>query len=182
MTEVEWAGCSDVKAMLRFLRFKCGVRKVRLFAVACHRRAWDCLDGNARAAVEEAERLAEDRPAIEGLGLRASKADADGARSAAWRVVEARNPEPTVQAALLRCICGPLPFRSMRFDLAWQTPVVLALARGIYEDRRFDDMPVLGDALEEAGCHNTDILRHCRQQSAVHARGCWCLDLVLDKE
>ena len=50
----------------------------------------------------------------------------------------------------------------------------------IYEDRAFD-MPILGDALEDAGCTNAAILKHCRS-GAEHVRGCWCLDLILGKE
>src|SRR4051794_1563256 len=110
MTEPDWASCTDPVAMVRFVRFKLGVRKVRLFTTACHRRAWDRLDDSARAAVEEAERLADDRPAIEALGLRASKADADAVRRAAGLVVRATDVDRAAQAALLRCVFGPLPF------------------------------------------------------------------------
>ncbi len=51
----------------------------------------------------------------------------------------------------------------------------------IYEERRFDNLPILADALEEAGCDNPAILGHLRQQGQVHVRGCWCLDAVLGK-
>jgi hypothetical protein len=40
----------------------------------------------------------------------------------------------------------------------------------------------MADALEEAGCTNQDILDHCRQQRAVHVRGCWVIDCILGKE
>jgi hypothetical protein len=42
-------------------------------------------------------------------------------------------------------------------------------------------MPVLADALLDAGCNDDDILNHCREQGSVHHRGCWCLDLLLNK-
>jgi hypothetical protein len=58
---------------------------------------------------------------------------------------------------------------------------VVKLAQVIYDDKAFDRMPVLADALEEAGCVNPDVLSHCRQQGAVHARGCWVIDLLLNK-
>jgi hypothetical protein len=45
------------------------------------------------------------------------------------------------------------------------------LARGIYEDRAFDRLPLLGDALMDAGCDNDDILAHCRSDGP-HTRGC----------
>ena len=53
------------------------------------------------------------------------------------------------------------------------------LAESIYEERTFDDLPILGDALEEAGCTDPTILDHCR--SGEHVRGCWVVDLVLGK-
>jgi hypothetical protein len=51
------------------------------------------------------------------------------------------------------------------------------MARVIYDERRFADLPILGDALEEAGCEQRDLLDHCR--AAGHAVGCWALDLIL---
>jgi hypothetical protein len=54
------------------------------------------------------------------------------------------------------------------------------LARGLYEEGRFADLPVLADALEEAGCADERLLGHCRSGGA-HVRGCWVLDLLLDK-
>jgi hypothetical protein len=84
------------------------------------------------------------------------------------------------QAQLFRDIFDN-PFRSRTFDPAWRTPSVLAVARAIYAERLFADMPILADALEEAGCTNADILDHCRSGSE-HVRGCWALDLVLGKE
>jgi hypothetical protein len=65
-------------------------------------------------------------------------------------------------------------------DPSWLTSTVLALAEGIYQERAFDRMPILADALQDAGCDNEDILSHCRQPGE-HVRGCWALDLVLGK-
>ncbi len=81
---------------------------------------------------------------------------------------------------LLRDLCNP--FRSVTLDPSWLTPNVLALARVLYEDRRFEDLPVLADALEEAGCTNQELLRHLREQGQAHVRGCWCIDQVRGKE
>jgi len=72
------------------------------------------------------------------------------------------------------------PFRPVAFDPAWQSETVVALATGIYAERAFERMPILADALEEAGCDNTDILNHCRGDGP-HVRGCWVVDLVLGK-
>jgi hypothetical protein len=54
------------------------------------------------------------------------------------------------------------------------------LAQAIYDDRAFDRLPILADALEEAGCTDADILNHCRRPGE-HVRGCWAIDLVLGK-
>ncbi|WP_197909735.1 hypothetical protein [Gemmata massiliana] len=72
---------------------------------------------------------------------------------------------------------GEVPFAP-----AWRTSDVLALARGINTDLAFDRMPILADALQEAGCDNDDVLSHLRDPSATHVRGCWALDLILGKE
>jgi hypothetical protein len=76
------------------------------------------------------------------------------------------------------------PFRPARVDshtLAWDGGLVRQLAEGIYEDRAFDRMPVLGDALEDAGCASEAVLSHCRDRHE-HVRGCWVLDLILGLE
>jgi hypothetical protein len=80
---------------------------------------------------------------------------------------------------MLREIIGN-PFRPIACVPSWRTSAVLALARAMYEDRRFDDMPLLADALEEAGCTEEAILKHCRDPGE-HVRGCWVVDLILDK-
>jgi hypothetical protein len=85
-------------------------------------------------------------------------------------------------AQLLRDLFGPLPFRNVPLDpawLVWNEDVIGKLAASIYEGRTFERMPILGDALEEAGCGNEEMLTHCRQQGLVHVRGCWLLDLLL---
>ena len=83
------------------------------------------------------------------------------------------------QADLVRDVFGD-PFRPAALNTAWSTPTVVALARGIYADRAFDILPILADALEEAGCEDEPLLRHCRA-GGPHVRGCWVVDLVLGK-
>jgi hypothetical protein len=85
----------------------------------------------------------------------------------------------TTQALLLRDVVV-YPLRPVAFNSAWVTSAASSLAQGIYEDRAFDCLPILADALEEAGCDNADILNHCRQPGA-HVRGCWVVDLLLNK-
>ena len=86
------------------------------------------------------------------------------------------------QASLIREVMGD-PFRDYPLAprwLAWEGGTVVHLARGIYHDRAFDRMPILGDALDEAGCTYDAVLGHCRSGDE-HVRGCWVLDLVLGK-
>ncbi len=73
-------------------------------------------------------------------------------------------------------------FRPITFDPAWRTDTAVSLARGMYESRDFGAMPILADALQDAGCDNEHILNHCRGISTTHVRGCWVVDLVLGKE
>ena len=73
------------------------------------------------------------------------------------------------------------PFRPVAFAPAWRTDTAVSLARGMYEARDFGAMPILADALQDAGCDSDDILNHCRDPNQVHVRGCWVVDLVLGK-
>lgn len=83
------------------------------------------------------------------------------------------------QMALLRDIFGN-PFRPVPLDPRWLTSSVLDLAAGIYEDRAFERMPLLADALMDAGCADEQIINHCRSEGP-HVRGCWVVDLILGK-
>ncbi len=79
---------------------------------------------------------------------------------------------------LLRDIFGN-PFRPVVFDPAWRTDTAVALARTMYDSREFGAMPILADALQDAGCEDEQVLNHCRDATAPHVRGCWVVDLVL---
>jgi hypothetical protein len=81
--------------------------------------------------------------------------------------------------SLLRDIFGN-PFRPMTFSPEWRTRTVVTLARAAYESRDFSLMPILADALQDAGCDSEDVLNHCRAPGP-HVRGCWVVDLVLGK-
>jgi hypothetical protein len=89
--------------------------------------------------------------------------------------------EQVRQSVLLRDIFGN-PFRPVAFASAWRTDTAVALARTMYESRDFSAMPILADALQDAGCDNDAILSHCRDANQPHVRGCWVVDLVLGKE
>jgi hypothetical protein len=91
--------------------------------------------------------------------------------------------EGQAQADLLRCIFGnafhPLPPVNPA-RVAWEGGTVPKLAEAIYDERAFDRLPVLADALEEAGCDAAELLAHLRGPGP-HARGCWAIDLLLGK-
>jgi hypothetical protein len=86
------------------------------------------------------------------------------------------------QCALLRDLTGPVLFRPITLDSTWLTSTVVAIATQMYESRDFGAMPILADALQDAGCDSDDVLNHCRGAAATHVRGCWVVDLVLGKE
>jgi hypothetical protein len=108
-----------------------------------------------------------------------------------WRPIDPRHPDrwlvrriarlgpPERMSRLLREVFGN-PFRPVAVVAAWLTSDVLALARDIYDERSFDHMPILADALQDAGCDNDEVLSHCRSEGP-HVRGCWVVDLLLGK-
>lgn len=88
--------------------------------------------------------------------------------------------ESKAQADLVREVAGN-PFRRGVLNpdwLGWEDRIAWRLAQTIYDERAFDRLPILADALEEAGCTDRDILTHFRG-SRAHVRGCWALDWIL---
>jgi hypothetical protein len=230
MTEAEWDACADPTPMLEVLRGRASDRKLRLFAAACCRAAWQVFtDERSRAAVEACERFADGlasadalRAAWEGAdkaeddaiaggrqrvgvnvaiavkaALRATVGTAEAlligraaAVAAAWAVptddraaqLAELNAGLARSGRLLRDLFGN-PFRPAALDpawLAWNGGAVRKMAESIYEERRFADLPVLADALEDAGCADAAVLAHCRGPGE-HVRGCWVVDLLLGK-
>ena len=100
-----------------------------------------------------------------------------GAVSYVWEIDPSERQPHSV---IIRDIFGN-PFRAVTFDPTWRTLSVVRLAQTIYDERAFDKMPELADALERAGCRDEAILNHCREPGE-HVRGCWVVDLVLGKE
>jgi hypothetical protein len=186
--------------------WKRGERKKRLFIYHCLRRIWyllpveykavfEMLDPDADEPVSEetrraiwsaAERIESDYENLlfavgyDDLGLLCYIAAGLAAASRSDESGEVENQlEQRKQAELLRDIFGN-PFHSVALDPSWRTPTVESLAQSIYDERAFDRLLILADALEDAGCKNHDILDHCRQPR-VHTRGCWVGDLLLGK-
>jgi hypothetical protein len=97
-----------------------------------------------------------------------------------WKGTTADAKVTRAQIMLLHDIFNN-PFRPVIIDPSWLTPNVIRLAHAIYDDRDFDGLPILSDALEEAGCQDSDLLGHCRGPGP-HVRGCWVIDLLLGKK
>lgn len=91
-------------------------------------------------------------------------------------------PDPAelaLQASFLRDIFGN-PFLPVACSPQWRTDIAVAMARKMDESRDFSAIPILTDALEEAGCSDAAILEHGRGPGP-HVRGCWVIDLLLGK-
>lgn len=84
--------------------------------------------------------------------------------------------EGVAQCDLLRDIFNP--FRMAAPDATWLTDTVIGLARSINALGDFTHLPILADALEDAGCDDAEILDHCRGVRP-HVRGCWVIDVLL---
>lgn len=186
MTEQDWLACDDPRRMLEFLighdqgnvwvetGYRVDERKLRLFACASARLKSDLSERN-RNSIEQVEALEMahyDYTQIDPLLGLSSPLD--------WARHHAAKPEDRQKrTALVRDIFGN-PFRpvaSLRQHrvsfqgqtdlsypswLTWNDGLVRKLAQTIYDERAFERIPILADALEEAGCTNEDILRHCR--------------------
>ncbi|AMV29917.1 hypothetical protein VT84_36320 [Gemmata sp. SH-PL17] len=139
------------------------------------RRIANNADGNAQDAADAAASTAE--PDIQNYAFSVSVC----AAKAVWISGPDQTAELAAQANILREIFGN-PFRPAPFTPAWRTSDVLLLADGIYAERAFDRLPILADALQDAGCDTAAILDHLRDPNASHVRGCWALDLVLGEE
>jgi hypothetical protein len=161
-------------------------QRLRQFAAACRQQfglpergasPWDVTSGDSAwvAAAETARHAIE--VATSGLvGPGRPPTDAE-----AWAAYDAAE---AVVCRLLRDAIGPAPFQAVVMNpslLRWQDGTVVKLARAIHDQGRFGDMPVLADALQEAGCDSEAILAHYREQGSVHGPDCWDLNLILGK-
>jgi len=187
MTEAEWLAGEDAAALIAFLRERAlsSDRKLSLFAVAaCYMCPWNEIPKHMYETVVEY---------VDGVGeieqVRLAWGWKEGVpwfeRPYEWAHGLAlgwnRDNDCPPMAELvfrLRDIFGN-PFRPVAFDPAWRTSTAVALARQMYESREFGAMPILADALQDAGCEDEAILNHCRDASQPHVRGCWVCDLVL---
>jgi hypothetical protein len=205
LTAKRWDALRAPKQMIQHVRECADARKLRLFACACCRSVWDHLTKKQwRRGVEIAERFADGEVADrsrEAHRQRVLDTVGDGDNwlwmCAAWTLCEqdvshaaevvsrySRSKFPgsrlqRLHADLVRCIFGN-PFREVKFDKTWRTDTAVSLAKTMYDSRDFGAMPILADALQDAGCTDDHVLNHCRG-GEPHARGCWVVDTVLGK-
>jgi hypothetical protein len=205
MTEHEWLNTTSRSELLQhFYRSSVSERKRRLFACACCRLIWDLLvDERSRKAIEVTERYAdgevtsdqieharEASVAVSSVSRGRLKEAARIAFKAAFdyplgsivygieRVAQYENVD-RVQYGLIREVLGN-PFRPVTIEPTWLTSNVVALANAIYQERLFEQLPILADALQDEGCEHEELLAHLLG-SGPHVRGCWALDLILGK-
>jgi hypothetical protein len=201
VTESEWLACTDPLELLDCVGAPLEGRKTFLLQAACFRRQWERLPEAARDWTRLAEAAAEGKATRKALddafdALEAALNElgppgefvalldlAWGMWTAEWVGLDEADGafmvERAAQAALVRDIF-PSPFRPTVLVPKWRTRAVLDLARAA-DAGAFDALPVLGDALEEAGCDNADVLGHCRGPGP-HVRGCWLVGLLLETE
>jgi hypothetical protein len=206
MTEQEWLESTDPQSILDFLHGKASDRKLRLAACGCARQILKMRkDGYGSDILSAAERYADrvaggpdrlaaaqlvqhtlQRAPLSQTRFGASMLDATTAQDAWVALRETLHwaaclvDDRRVLFDCLRDVLGN-PFSRVTLTPCWGTSNVVGMAEAIYDDRAFDRLPILADALEDAGCDNADILRHCREPGK-HVRGCWVVDLVLGKE
>lgn len=209
MTEADWLSSNGYELMEKFLGARVTERKSRLLACACCRLLGKFIEHPAAAqAIDAVERYADGVATAAEVAAAAVAARAAAKRQTSeirrvaimatvWaaedRITIARTGECVrcvaheglpagwpEQSALLCDVFGN-PFRPVVFSPSWRTSTVVALARQMYESRDFSAMPILADALQDAGCADAEVLAHCRG-AGPHVRGCWVVDLTLGKE
>jgi hypothetical protein len=205
MTEEEWLAATNPDPMFDVVRHRkvATDRKYRLFACACCWRTPDIWKlQSCRHAIEALEAAADgviswdECVAATNFASHTNWYELPIYQARKWLAIDAavftsgavaRRLFPKaleiqtlrIHVDFLRCIFGN-PFRPVVFAPSWRSETSVALAAGIYEERAFDRLPILADALEEAGCDHPDVLSHLRGPGP-HARGCWVVDGVLGK-
>jgi hypothetical protein len=199
MTEQEAMNCTDPRKTLEYLLGKGSKRQLRLFACGVWRRTvekWPAEPSSQRQLLllDVAERYCDGLATGRELALSRKSAESKGraiqfclSRFCSYRILNFseelsmfsfENPEFSIrsQIEIIRGILGNSQHAIIR-NSTWLTPKVKTLAQTIYDKRAFDRLPILADALEEAGCDNAEMIAHCRGPGP-HVRGCWVVDLI----
>jgi hypothetical protein len=194
MTEAEWMDSPDAAAMLEFLLEgkRPSVRKLRLFVCAFWRwqaqnltvkqrdgllRRTDLMERWAETGKCPSEARPSRSPQVVFFGNAIPSARLTATAPSHWNTENGRQAA-AVMPHFVREIFGN-PFRAA-IEPAWLSADVMALAEGAYAECAFERLPIVADALEDAGCTHSELLNHCRTPGN-HARGCWALDDLLGK-
>jgi hypothetical protein len=180
--------------MLDQLRSGSSLRKLYLLGCAAYRQQWEWLNDGVRRVVQLCENYADGAATVEEVSeatvgivfwdtenweptWTTDIADVTNAFVfASWAFESARANALT---DLIRCVLGN-SIHNVAIEPERLGLTVVGLARGIYEDRAFERLPILADALKYAGLSSSEILNHCYDPGR-HARGCWVIDLILGK-
>ncbi|QEL16285.1 hypothetical protein [Limnoglobus roseus] len=204
MTEDSWLTSPDANALISFARsrktaWRRGAWGRKMRQVWCHfyRQLWDRLpDDSFRTALTAAEQHMDKVISRDEFRY----ACTDALQTLHWLKSPLSNPfvgfltqvegskcndlvtrhHPPELREAVRDIFGN-PFRPVAFASTWRTSTAVGVAQTMYDARDFGAMPILADALQDAGCENANVLDHCRDEKQTHVRGCWVVDLVLDK-
>jgi hypothetical protein len=185
--------------MLTQLRGLVSDRKWYLLGIAVWRQSSDRLDNGSKRVIELCEQYAEGAIPLHQLVAATEEAghfDLDTEPSGIPRLYAREDVSNAFAFAnkgvvfagkrpitgLVRCVLGN-PFRTVTFDPVWlagNDGAVMKIAQASYRQGDFARLPILADALEEAGCDSADIFSHLRGPGP-HVRGCWPVDLILGK-
>lgn len=206
MTEADWLACTDPFVLV--LSDTSGrhhdCQHFRLFAVRWLEKLrhlfWDDIDQETLAIYADSVRRGDTVPAWREPDI-TDPTDWKGSRFVDHCFHQLRLKVPAWAAAdaaiglakdspdgeqLRRQFCDEFrdivgnPFRPVVVDPAWRTETVVGLAAGIDEAEAFERLPILADALEEAGCTDPQVLSHARDPG-THIRGCWLIDAILGR-
>jgi hypothetical protein len=207
MTEAEWLEGTEYQAILDYAYEVASERHLRLFACAVCRLIPGYMESEEDRKGLELTELDVDGLAPEGglddLGdedwdirwYRREGWDASIRAIESYMATDDDDPLPTSSeycawldmvpkrgalSEIMREIIGN-PFRPVVIHparLTWADGTVPRLARVIYDERAFDRLPILADALTDAGCTDEALLAHLRSPGP-HVRGCWPVDLIL---
>src|SRR5262245_21412595 len=203
MTGEQWLACKDTRAMLTFLEGRVSDRDPQLAAAVCCRVVWGFVsDRRLRKLVRTFERFIDGDVPDHSLDQARRDITRERGRnneplpsgnSANYIVLSGCLRRPNLSEvlagvnsfmecpkgpSLLRCLLNPFP--CVR-DPRWRTSDAIGLAQAIYDEGAFDRLPILADALMDAGCADELVIGHCRCISP-HVHGCWVVDLILGKQ
>lgn len=202
MTETDWFTDDLPYLKLNYIKHRTSDRKLRLIGCGYCRLLWDYMGRASRRAIFLGEQMADGPvneskrdavinaaiqaviryPSCQGRYFEAADMAYRTPCNDGWYAVEwtmGNFDYIPGGMGVLRDIIGN-PFNPPTISPAWLSPKVLGLATTIYQERSFDLMPALADALEAAGCGDATILDHCRSGD-LHVRGCWLVDGILGK-